>query len=188
MNLSALTQTQAAALLSVSPRTMRDWHDIPRNDDGSYSGPTLVKYYVQKVAGSGEYDDQRQRLAAAQAEKVERDNAIRRGEMVEARSVERYLEGSFSNARAYFLGIGSKLGPRLVNIGDPSIIAAAIRAECRAALSELVAYEPGAVDPSDQASEPGVGPPAGPDSEPVGGHGKKAIKRKQRRAGAVADG
>ena len=186
-NLSALTQIQAAALLSVAPRTLRDWHDAPRNKDATYPGPALVAYYVEKITGSGEFDDQRQRLAAAQAEKVERENSVRRGELAQRRDVERFLTDCFANARAKVLAIDSKLSPRLVNIADPRIIAAAIRAEAYAVLSELVEYEPGGRGGVDPAGEQDLGAASGPDGEPVVRPRKATQQRKQRRAGAVAD-
>jgi hypothetical protein len=187
MNLSALSQIQAAALLSVAPRTLRDWHDAPRNKDATYPGPALVAYYVAKIAGGGEYDDQRQRLAAAQAEKVERENAVRRGELAQRAEVERFWTDCIANARAKLLAIDSKLSPRLVNIADARIIAAAIRAELYAALAELQDYEPRGSDGVDAEGEPDVGAAAGPDGEPVGRPRAKTQQRKQRRARPVAD-
>lgn len=188
MNLTALTQSQAAALLSVAPRTLRDWHDAPRNKDGSYPGPSLVAYYVAKIAGGGEYDDQRQRLAAAQAEKVEHENALRRGQLADRAEVERFWTECIANARAKALAIPSKLSPRLVNIGDASIISAAVRAEVYAFLGELVDYSPGGRERVDPAGEPDVGAAADPDCKRVGRPRKKALNGKQRRARAVANG
>lgn len=188
MNLSALTQTQAAALLSVAPRTLRDWHDTPRNADGTYNGPTLVAFYVAKLgAGSGEFDDQRQRLAAAQAEKVEHENAVRRGDLATRAEVVGFWTECIANMRAKALALSSKLSPRLVNIGDANIIAAAIRAEVHAFLAELADYEPsGRVELVAGGKEDSV-TAAEPDRKPVGRSRKKAVKRKQRRARALAD-
>ena len=191
MNLSALTQTQAAALLSIAPRTLRDWHDAPRNKDATYSGPALVAYYVAKVSGNtDEYDDQRQRLAAAQSEKVEHENAIRRGELADMRDVERKWVEYIANARIKALAMPSKLSSRLVNIGDAVIISAAIRAEVHAFLAELADYVPPTGGPvaSDPASVEDVGPAAGSNGEPVGRSRKKTVNGKQRRARPVANG
>ena len=180
-----LTQTQAAALLSVAPRTLRDWHDCPRNKDGTYPGPALVAYYVAKVTGGGEFDDQRQRLAAAQAEKVEHDNAVRRGELARMADVVRAWTDCIANARAKALSMAAKLSPQLVNIGDASVIAAAVRAEVYAFLAELADYDPGERAGLDQEREPDVVAAPGADGQPVGRPRKKAVKREQRRAGRV---
>lgn len=135
-----------------------------------------------------EYDDQRQRLAAAQAEKVERDNALRRGELAQRADVDRFWTDCIANARAKALAIDSKLSPRLVNIGDARLIAAAIRAEVHAFLSELADYEPGGRGGVDQGREPDMGTTAGVDGESVGRPRAKAVNGKQRRARPVADG
>lgn len=137
MNLAALNQTQAAALLSVAPRTLRDWIDAPRNGDGTYPGPALVAYYVAKLGGGTEYDTQRERLAAAQAEKVEAENAVRRGELAELSAVAEQWSAHIHSARAKLLSMPSKLGPQLTHVADPTVIAARIRAEVYAALVEL---------------------------------------------------
>jgi hypothetical protein len=187
MNLSALTQTQAAALLSIAPRTLRDWHDAPRNPDGSYVGPALVAYYVAKMAGGGEFDDQRQRLAAAQAEKQEHENAVRRGELAPRADVVRFWTDCIANMRAKALAMASKLSPQLVSIGDANIIAAAIRAEVYAFLAELADYEPGGRAGLVADSAENRSAAAGADGKPVGRPRKKAKQRKQRRARAVAD-
>jgi transposase-like protein len=137
VNLAALNQTQAAALLSVAPRTLRDWIDAPRNGDGTYPGPALVAYYVGKLGGGSEYDTQRERLAAAQAERVEAENAVRRGELAELGSVAAEWSALIHACRAKLLSMPSKLGPQLIHVADPTVIAARIRAEVYAALVEL---------------------------------------------------
>ncbi len=187
MNLSALTQTQAAALLSVAPRTLRDWHDAPRNPDSTYNGPALVAYYVSKVAGGGDSDDQRQRLAAAQAEKVEHENAIRRGELAQKADVVQFWTDCIANMRAKALALGPKLSPRLVNIADANLISAAVRAEVHAFLAELVDFEPRRPVGMVAGGEAGGGAPADADGERVVRPGAKVKQRKQRGARAVAD-
>jgi phage terminase Nu1 subunit (DNA packaging protein) len=170
MNLTALNQTQAAALLTVAPRTLRDWHDAPRNRDGSYNGPALVAYYVAKLAGNaGEFDDQRERLNAAQAEKVETENAVRRGEIAVVSDLERVWTDHIAAARAKLLSLPSKLAPQLAGINEPNVIAAAIRADIYAALSELAEYTPTA--PAESDAPEGVADvdaAAGADGQPVG--------------------
>jgi hypothetical protein len=187
MNLSGLTQSQAATLLSISPRTIRDWHDAPRNPDGTYPGPALVAYYVEKRTGAGDFDDQRQRLAAAQAEKVEHENLVRRGMLAQREAVVKFWTECLANMRAKILAMASKLGPQLVNIGDASIIAAAIRAECYAALAELAEWGADGREDVVAGSEEGPAAAAGPDGSGVGRPRAKAVNGKQRRARTVAN-
>lgn len=182
MNLAALTQIQAAALLSVAPRTLRDWHDAPRNGDGTYPGPAIVAYYVAKLGTTTDYDNQRERLAAAQAERVEMENAVRRGQLVDIATIEKFWADCVLNARARLLGMGAKLGPQLVNLADPAVLAAAISGEARTALADLADYSPG-----DHADLSAVDASAAADGEPVGGSRASTEQRKRGRAGAVAN-
>ncbi|MEN9317321.1 MAG: Phage packaging protein Nu1 [Pseudomonadota bacterium] len=138
VELGALNQQQAAALLGVTARSLRDWADAPRNGDGTYDGPMLVQWYVARERGLiGEYDTQRERLAAAQAEKVEAENAVRRGELAELSAVAEQWSAHIHAARAKLLSMPAKLGPQLTHVADPTVIAARIRAEVYAALVEL---------------------------------------------------
>ena len=168
-DLQRLTQQQAAFLLSVAPRTLRDWPDAPRNEDGTYPGAALVAYYLNKSGGDMEFADQRQRLAAAQAEKTETENAVRRGELRIASHVDRVWSDHIAAARAKLLSMPSKLAPQITDIHEPQLIAAAIRAEVTAALAELAEYEP-----DELAGVQDVEAPADTDDQPVGGRRKKA--------------
>jgi len=84
------------------------------------------------------------------ADKLSMENAVRRGELARRADVVRFWSDCQAAARAKFLGIAPKLAPRLVNIGDPNVIAAAIRAEACAALAEFADYEPGEGSATDQ--------------------------------------
>lgn len=174
MDLSHLTQTQAATLLGIAPRTLRDWSDAPRNGDGSYVWATLLAYRDAKLYGDGEFSDQRERLAAAQAEKVETENAVRRGELAVMSDVQRVWADHIAAARAKLLSLPTKLAPQVTGIHEPNVIAAAIRAEITAALAELAEYESAETGPEEADGVEGVEAPSDPDSEPVGRRGKKA--------------
>jgi hypothetical protein len=174
MDLSRLTQQQAAELAGVTARAFRDWTGVPRNKDGTYSGPQVVEWLVKRAAGDGDFDNQRERLAAAQAEKVEHENAVRKGWLADLRVVSKFWTECMANMRARLLNMGPKLGPQLVNIGDPNLIAAAIRAEVYAALAELADYEPGLGVDGVAGSAEGAEATADADREPVGRPRKKA--------------
>ncbi len=122
MQIHALNQRLAAEMVGVTARTLRDWSAAPRNDDGTYDGPALVAWRIEQLT-QPELNDQRQRLAAAQAEKVEHENAVRRGELADMRQVERYWSGCIANARARLLKL-------------PTDIAASVTHEHRAAVQE----------------------------------------------------
>lgn len=161
--------------------------DESRDAAGRLTRRWLMRRAVEHLtpSPSSEYDDQRQRLAAAQAEKVERENAIQRGEVARKADVVRFWTDCMANMRARVLAIGSKLGPQLVNIGDPNLLASAVRSECCAALAELAEYD----GPASVVAASADGPDASADAdrEPVGRPRKAPKQRKQRRARPVAD-
>jgi phage terminase Nu1 subunit (DNA packaging protein) len=146
MGIANLTQIDAAALLGVTTRTLRDWEKRgegpPRNKDGTYPGRQLVVWEVTRNIPTGEFDDQRERLNAAQAEKVEAENAVRRGQLADVAIVAAVWTDHVAAARTKLLAIPSKLAPQLTAIHDPNVIAAGIRAEITAALAELAEYAP----------------------------------------------
>ena len=161
-NIAALTQMQAAGLLSISARTLRDWVDAPRNKDGSYPGPALVAYYIEKIGGATEFDNQRERLAAAQAEKVETENRLRRAELADMSEVAAAWQDHIIAAKSKLLSMPAKLGPQLVNCADAGTIAGRIRSEIYSALVELAEssdVRPGA---DAEALPEGVEPATGP--------------------------
>lgn len=90
---------------------------------------------------SDEFDDQRQRLAAAQAEKHEMENSLRRGELADSAKVQAAWSEHISAARAKLLSMPTKLGPQLTRVADPNIVSARIRAEVYAAINELAEWE-----------------------------------------------
>lgn len=53
MDIRRLSQKLAAELLAVTPRTLRDWSDAPRNPDGSYDGPALVAWLLSRDRTGG---------------------------------------------------------------------------------------------------------------------------------------
>lgn len=133
---------------------------------------------------------ERARKDSEHADKLAMENAVRRGELAEVAQVERVWSDCIAIAKARLLGIGSKLGPQLVNIADATVISAAIRAEARAALVELADYAPDATDVDRSgatASGSAVAPAPRSDGESVGGRRASTQQRKQRRAGAVED-
>jgi phage terminase Nu1 subunit (DNA packaging protein) len=110
------------------------------------------------VEAQTDFDNQRERLAAAQAEKVEMENAIRRRQLADVAAVQAIWADHILAARAKLLSLPSKLGPQLANGTDPAAIAGRIRAEIYAALDEL----------ADADTETGGGPFGGaPNSDPV---------------------
>ena len=113
MQIHRLSQRCAAELLGVTPRALRDWHDAPRNEDGTYPGPALVAWFLDRRPPEGEYDDQRQRLAAAQAEKIERELAVQAGELARKSDVLREWTAHIGACRARLLRLPADCGAKV---------------------------------------------------------------------------
>ena len=47
--LQSLSQRAAAWLLGVSPRSLRDYVDLPRNDDGTYNAREVIAWVRSKA-------------------------------------------------------------------------------------------------------------------------------------------
>ena len=63
VDLTALKQREAAWLLDMGTRAVRDLH-IARNPDGSYDGREVVRYAVQRSAGTPKLTDDHDELLA----------------------------------------------------------------------------------------------------------------------------
>lgn len=139
---------------------------------------------------AGEFDNQRDRLAAAQAEKYELENALRRGQVAELGAIAEVVSNANAAVRAKLLSMPSKLGAQLVNISDANILAGRIKVEIHAALAELADYtarlpadEDGLADGGDE----GLQAAAVPDGQRVGRRKKAPKQRVERGAGTVAN-
>ena len=177
IDLSRLTQQQASEICGVTARTLRDWSGVPRNKDGSYHARELVAWLVARGAGSGDFDNQRERLAAAQAEKTEMENAVRRGQLADMNDVTRTWTDHIAAARAKLLSLPTKLSPQITNVTDAAVIAAAIRSGIYEALSELAVDEDPAGGEGGRGAEPrpeGVAASAKPNGKRVVGRIQEA--------------
>lgn len=134
----------------------------------------LARVFNHLTAGSNsEFDDQRERLAAAQAEKVEMDNAVRRGQLADMNDVVRTWTDHIAAARAKLLSLPTKLSPQITNVADAAIIAAAIRSGIYEALAELAVDD----DPSGRRGEGGDEPRPDGVAAPAKPNGKRVVRR-----------
>jgi hypothetical protein len=181
LTIAALTQTEAAALLSVAPRTLRDWHDAPRNPDATYSGPALVAYYLEKQTGSAlDLNREKARLTKEQADLTSLKNAIARGDVIPSSQAVAQWSTHITAARAKLLAMPTKLGPQLIAINDVNTIAEIIKSAVYESLDELAQWSP-----SEGSDTVEVAPEV--DSESMGGSGAPPKQRKQRRARRMED-
>jgi phage terminase Nu1 subunit (DNA packaging protein) len=179
VNVHRLTQKQIAELFGVTPRAIRDWHSegLPRLEDGNYDGAACVTWYA-----NDDGVDQRDRLAAAQAEKAEAENAIRRGELIDTNAVAAVWSEMIAAARAKLLSLPTKLSAQLANVSDVGAIAALIRTEVYAALAELTGTRTGEKEGAQR-----VAAAVDHDGKPMGRRKAAPQQRVKRGAGAMAN-
>jgi phage terminase Nu1 subunit (DNA packaging protein) len=158
-----------AQLIEVTVQSVRAWigEGMPVAKHGR-QGPgqgavvrtadALVWFLREKkhpAVQRGEWDAQRTRLAAAQAEKAELDLAERRGELADLNTIAEELGKLFSVHRSQLLSVPTKLSPQLVGLTDAAKINAILRAEIESRLSEFASYKPGSSvsDPAENPNE-----------------------------------
>ena len=91
-------------------------------------------------SGDGEELDKNAELARKakeEADKLEMENALRRGELREAADVDAAVISAFSRVRSRLLAVPSKLAPKIITAEDASEAEAEISAAIREVLREL---------------------------------------------------
>lgn len=186
----AVTVDQVASGFGVTEKTVRSWireglEVLKAGGKGRGNGAQLdlwavIDWYLAENA----LDVAKTRLASAQADRHEMENATRRRELADITAVEKEWTGLVMAFRSRMLALPSKLGPQLINVADPAITAARIRAEVNTALVELAA---GGGEPAGAAGASGAkgSAAAGSNGKRVGRQIPAPVKRKQRGAGTL---
>jgi phage terminase Nu1 subunit (DNA packaging protein) len=159
--LPLVTRVQIATVLGVNVTTVSLWEareGFPVAVPGGpgkptkYSLPDAVAWYVARKAaknnGSGgpgglNLDEERARLAAVQRERVELQNAVRRGELMPVGEVAAVWTEILATVRANLLALPSALAPELARIEEPHAVAARLREAIYAALTALSRWREG---------------------------------------------
>jgi terminase small subunit / prophage DNA-packing protein len=180
-----VTQLELADIHGVDVRTVRRWDEDghPRNEDGSYTPAESIRWVIGRESGSSlDYTAERARLAKAQADKTEIENAVRAGELsVTARVVEWY-GAMVANAKNRLLQVPDAIGQQF----DPETarrVVALARERIHEALAELAG--PGITVA--RADTGDVGAAADADGEPVGGPVPETVQRGKRGARNLAN-
>ena len=92
---------------------------------------------MAKDGGGVDLVTERARLARAQAEKCERQNAIAEGKFLEVAVVHRLVTGSFARVRAKMLSLAGKLAPLLAPAMTEAKAQGMLKDDIYAALNEL---------------------------------------------------
>jgi phage terminase Nu1 subunit (DNA packaging protein) len=160
-----------------------------RGNKTSISLEKAVEWYFHENYERLELDRARTRLADEQSRKVALENATRTGELGELSIWQRELEKFFGELRAAFLAFPIKLAPQLD--GDVNQRKDLLEREVFALLHSISGHSGGAAAPRVSKSNPGFrdgsAAAAEVDGKPVGRRQKKAVRRKQRGTGSVAN-
>lgn len=192
----ALTQEQAAALLGVTSRRLRqlDSEDDPppKNLDGQYEPAAFGEWLKARLLGKNVgYEAERTRLTKAQADKTELEAAELAAHLVRVEDVETEWSRMLGAVRARLLSLPTKAAPRARVALNDEEAAALIEAEVIEALQEL---STDGIPPTtrerrqrSQADGAGAHAAAAADGERVGGQVPSPVGGKRRRAGPVAN-
>lgn len=188
MDINALNQQMAATLLSVTPRSLRDWEKageaVPRNPDGSYPGPALVAWYVVRQSGGEALNavKERARKDKESADKLAFENAVTRGDLARMHEADEWFGGHIERCRSRLIQLPDAIGQFIDPTSAPVVIGHTRRLVYEA-LAEL------ATDSAEtgSGSSGAVAAAADPDGESVGGSPTPAFKRGKRRAGSMAN-
>ena len=189
--MTLLSRQEFAELLKVSPATITNWMDagMPAVRTGRQKQAvriTLAAALPWVVSHRETKGGERERLARVQADKVELENARKRGELIYADQVAEVLSTLAADVAAGMDAISGRLANELAGITDPAVIRGRIREEHRAVRGAFADATTKLADALGASSDDGedTEPAPEPDPEPVGRRKPGAAVRK-RRAGAV---
>jgi phage terminase Nu1 subunit (DNA packaging protein) len=121
----------------------------PKLSVGVFNLPAVTRWYVRYLQAalerrgpSGTVETasilrERKRLLTAQADRAEKENAIRRGDYLSAEAIQIVWMRQLTNARKRLLAMPQKLAPLLVNKAAAAYIAEEIKREIYRVLTEL---------------------------------------------------
>jgi hypothetical protein len=179
-------------LLGVAPSSVSEWisQGMPASNAGRNGRQVRIDLWkalpwvMSRREPSG---SQRERLAKAQAEKFELDNARRRGELIMSNHVAEVLSTMAADLVARMEAIPGRCAGEFAGINEPARIRARLLDELRTvrgafagAVDQLADSIGTATDDSSDSDAPG-----GQDADAVGGRKPRASGRK-RRAGTVS--
>lgn len=111
------TSKVVAEWLGITERRVRQLRDegvITEARPGLYDlQGTVIRYITYLRRGSNDLNDERARLTRAKREAVERENAIKQGELCNITELEQGLKTMCLNVKGRLLGIPAKLAPTL---------------------------------------------------------------------------
>lgn len=138
-----VTAKELGELLGRSARHIRQLTAdgiLTRVARGKYPLAENLKSYLlmlETPSEPGEMRRERLRVVQAQAEKLERENAVARGELIEIELVGQEVEDSFARCRARLMAVPGNVAATVVGETDPNVVQSRVMDEVSAALNEL---------------------------------------------------
>lgn len=183
-----LTGREFAKLCGVSPATVTNWMNdgMPCVRSGR-AGREVQIDIEQAFPWVVSHRDappgsQRERLAKAQADKVEMENEQRRGRTIDAGQVEDTMLGVAAYLAREHDALPGRVANELAGINEPALIRSRLLEECRAIREGLAQHFGRTADALDDLAEEldGGQAAAESDGEPVGGSVEDPPARKRR--------
>lgn len=157
MDISDLTKKEVSEVMGKTMKTIDDWCNkgLPFEKKGrsySFDLRQVIQWREENLAGmthgvrkidqgilEHKLDKEKEdaRLKHEQANKVEMENAVRRGELIVTDSAEAWWSIQLVNMRNKIMSIPTKLTPRIIGEDDKSIVSEIIKEACIDALNEL---------------------------------------------------
>lgn len=150
-----LTRTELALAMEMHPGTLTKWERdgcpvakrAPRGRPSLFDRAAVEAWRDERDAtlkASGlSLEAARARFAKAQAERVEMQNAVRRGELLELAEVVREGQDILLVVRARLLALPSSLAPELARETEPHTVQRRLTEAIHDALRELSRWRPG---------------------------------------------
>ena len=138
-----LSVTRVSQLISadILPKAPRGRHDL------AACRLAYLEHLREIAAGRGSRDGgldlvaERARLAAAQSEKVERENAVAAGEFLPRGEVHIAVVSAFALVRSKILALPSRLAPVMAPAMTPAEAQSILKDACNESLDELAATD-----------------------------------------------
>ena len=142
-----LNRTRLAEMFGVTQKTITDWEKMgmpcleknTTRQGNRYSTVDCIAWRFNQLHDTGDYDltVERARKEKESADKLQMENQVTRGELVEIADVEKLWSSEFARIKNKLLAIPKKLAPLMVPIKKQGEAHDILTAVCYEALNEL---------------------------------------------------
>jgi hypothetical protein len=143
-----VSSSDLAKVLGITQRRVQQLENentLVKNADGKFElSKNIELYYTWKLqpSNNANYDTEKALHEKAKREKAEMINAKLKGQLHDAKDVERVMTNMLVTFRSKMLGLPYKLAPKLVKQKNVNIISSVLDKEIKDVLLELSEYDP----------------------------------------------